>query len=104
FKTLWMALNQKNYREYISLQDPAARKEMLDQLLRNNILSFYKGVDYWTNEKILTSVDAAPKRTRFKNQPMLAFTGHFTTNAVLPDYAGIGKSVARGFGTVMKIE
>ncbi len=102
FKTLWMALNQENYRKYRALQDAAARKEMLDRLLRNNILSFYKGVDYWTDEKILTSVDVTPKRTRFKNQPMLAFTGNFTTNAVLPDYAGIGKSVARGFGTVIR--
>ncbi|NPA46342.1 MAG: CRISPR-associated endonuclease Cas6 [Chlorobi bacterium] len=35
---------------------------------------------------------------------MLAFIGMFTTNAVLPDYAGIGKSVARGFGTILKME
>ena len=60
FKTLWMALNQENYRKYRALQDPAARKEMLDRLLRNNILSFYKGAGYWTDEKILTSVDVAP--------------------------------------------
>ncbi len=104
FKTLWMALNQKNYREYISLNDTAARKEMLDRLLRNNILSFYKGVDYWTDEKILATSEVRSKETHFKGKVMLGFTGTFTTNALLPDYAGIGKSVARGFGTVMKMQ
>ncbi len=104
FKTLWMALNQKNYREYISLNDTASRKEMLDGLLRNNILSFYKGVDYWTDEKILATSEVRSKETHFKGKVMLGFTGTFTTNALLPDYAGIGKSVARGFGTVMKMQ
>ncbi|NPA43440.1 MAG: CRISPR-associated endonuclease Cas6, partial [Chlorobi bacterium] len=93
-----------NYREYISLQDPAARKEMLDRLLRNNILSFYKGVDYWTDEKILATAEVRSKETRFKGKTMLAFTGNFTTNAIIPDFAGIGKSVARGFGTVGRAE
>ncbi len=35
---------------------------------------------------------------------MIGFTGTFTftTNFLIPDYLGIGKSVSRGFGTVKK--
>jgi len=37
-----------------------------------------------------------------KGKQMLGFTGKFITNAALPGLSGIGKSVARGFGTVIK--
>jgi hypothetical protein len=40
----------------------------------------------------------------FKNIPMVCFTGEFTMNFLLPDYLGIGKQVARGFGTVRRIK
>ena len=104
FKTLWMALNQENYRHYRQINNSDEKKTLLNGILINNILSFYKGMNYWTDERILALTHVSPKRTRFKNQPMLAFTGNFMTNALIPDYAGIGKSVARGFGTVIRIE
>jgi hypothetical protein len=34
---------------------------------------------------------------------MICFQGEFTTNFLIPDYLGIGKQVARGFGTVVKM-
>ena len=33
---------------------------------------------------------------------MLGFSGYFSTNAIIPSYLGIGKSVSRGFGTVIE--
>ncbi len=51
FKTLWLALNQKNYKSYISLEDENEKKIFLNRLLRNNILSFYKGIGLFIEDK-----------------------------------------------------
>jgi hypothetical protein len=34
---------------------------------------------------------------------MLGFLGTFSVNFDIPDYWGIGKSVSRGFGTIVKM-
>ncbi len=99
FKTLWMALNQENFRKYSSLAENE-KTAFLNQQLQNNILSFYKGLSFRTNERIMAIARIEEKQTLFKDQPMLAFSGGFTTNAFLPEWAGIGKAVSRGFGTV----
>jgi hypothetical protein len=51
----------------------------------------------------MANANVVEKQTHFKDQKMLAFSGDFVTNAVLPDLAGIGKAVSRGFGSVQKI-
>jgi hypothetical protein len=43
----------------------------------------------------------AERETQFKNNTMLAFQASFITNTLLPEYVGLGKSVARGFGTIV---
>ena len=40
--------------------------------------------------------------TKLKGTPMLGFLGTFSVNFEIPDYWGIGKSVSRGFGTVLR--
>jgi hypothetical protein len=102
FKTLWMGLNQENFRKYQQLNE-TEKGTFLNRQLQNNILSFYKGLSFRTNERIMVSTRVEEKQTLFKNQSMLAFTGQFTTNAYLPELAGIGKAVSRGFGTVSLI-
>ncbi len=104
FETLWMALNQENHKNYIK-SDKIERIKMLNKIIVGNILSFYKNVNLMLDpsERILATVQVNPKQTKFKDQTMIAFTGSFVTNAVLPDKIGIGKSVARGFGTITKI-
>jgi hypothetical protein len=94
-----MALNQENYSRYVKAE-PGEQVRQLKGILVNNILSFYKGIGYRAEERILTSVQVRQKETQFKNQTMLAFEGSFTTNAVLPEGIGLGKAVSRGFGTV----
>lgn len=101
FKTLWMALSQKNYAAYQQLTTPEQQTEFLTTQLRNNIVSFCKGIGYTLTEPVVVShVQFNPHLTHFKNQPMLAFAGSFNVNIVLPKWAGLGKSVARGFGAV----
>ena len=100
FKTLWMALNQKNFGIYKNLKTEKEKEGFLNKQLQNNILSFYKGVGFRVTERIMVTGNYREKTTLFKNKKMLAFEGKFVTNALLPGYAGIGKSTARGFGTV----
>lgn len=103
FKTLWMALNQENFRKY-ALLDESEKGAFLNHQLQNNILSFSKGLSYRTSERIMAITHMEEKQTLFKNQSMLAFSGQFTSNAYLPEWAGIGKAVSRGFGTVSLIQ
>lgn len=102
FKTLWMALNQENFRKYAQYNE-IEKEAFLNRQLQNNVLSFYKGLSYHTNERIMAIVRTEEKQTLFKNQQMLAFSGKFTTNAIIPELAGLGKAVSRGFGTVSLI-
>ncbi|MFW5831722.1 MAG: CRISPR-associated endonuclease Cas6 [Prolixibacteraceae bacterium] len=101
FKTLWMGLNQKNFKIYLDLAENE-QKKFLDKTVQNNILSFYKGVGFRVQEQILVNGNYTEKQTLFKDKKMIAFTGRFSGNAVLPGYAGIGKAVSRGFGTVQQ--
>jgi hypothetical protein len=103
FKTLWMALNQENFKKYQELDEPE-RTTFLNRQLQNNILSFYKGLSFFTEERIMVITRLEEKQTLFKNHSMLAFSGEFTSNAYLPEWTGIGKAVSRGFGTISLIK
>jgi len=103
FETLWMPLNQENHREYQQLS-PEERRRQLTRILTNNVLALLKAADAYTPDMPRLLVHLAlgePVVTKFKNQPMLGFTGEFVANVLLPDGVGLGKSVARGFGAIM---
>jgi hypothetical protein len=100
FQTLWMALNQRNYEEYVTESEEQQPKH-LKAVLTGNILSFFKSMNYRAEATILVNLKITGEReTQFKNNAMLAFDASFVTNALLPGYIGLGKSVARGFGSI----
>ncbi|MEE9430982.1 MAG: CRISPR-associated endonuclease Cas6, partial [Melioribacteraceae bacterium] len=102
FQTLWMALNQNNFNKYINLVSSKEKETFLIKILIGNILSFFKNMNYTAEERIYVKLKYFEKETLFKNRQMIAFTGSFTTNALLPDLVGLGKAVSRGFGTIRK--
>ncbi len=104
FINLWMALNQENFPAYLD-EDEGGRKALLNRILTANILSFFKGIGLYLSpdERIILSVDTKENTTKFKDRNMMAFYGQFTTNVLLPDLIGLGKSVSRGFGSIKKI-
>lgn len=104
FQTLWMGLNQQNYSKYIKASDDEKTK-MLDKIITGNILSFYKGVNLRLEEgqHLMVKSKLSEKSTKFKDKNMLAFTGGFVINAILPSGIGLGKSVSRGFGSIVKV-
>ena len=105
FKTLWMALNQKNHKAYI-LGNANEKSQLLKRILIGNILSFFKntGLQLGPDQRIMTALEVEERKTTFKDHSMLAFTGTFTANVDLPNLIGIGKSVSRGFGTIHRLE
>lgn len=104
YETLWMALNQDNHKQYIHYSEEE-RQEQLKRIAISNILAFYKAFHLYLepHERILMKLDVREKMTQFKDQSMRAFSGGFLCNALLPDLAGLGKSVSRGFGTIRRI-
>ncbi len=102
FETLWMGLNQKNFQIYNQITEEKEKKNFLNRQLQNNILSFYKGINFQVKERIMVTGNFKEKTTKFKDKTMFAFSGNFVSNAILPYFVGIGKSVSRGFGTVVK--
>lgn len=100
FQTLWMALSQRNYAEYMA-EATEQQPKHLKAILTGNILSFFKSMNYRADANVMVNLKiTAERETQFKNNAMLAFEGFFVTNVLLPQYIGLGKSVARGFGTI----
>lgn len=103
FKTLWMALNQENFKKYQQFQNDSKKTDMLNRIMIGHILGFFSNMDLRVEQQIMCSIDIKEKTTNFKGQKMLAFVGQFVANVDLPDFIGLGKSSARGFGTIQKI-
>lgn len=101
FASPWLALNQQNYKAYIS-EDSNAKMGLLKKILIGNVLSLSKYMDYHVKHTLESELQMEPLMVKFKSQSMLAFKGSFKLNFRIPDYLGIGKAVSRGFGTVIK--
>lgn len=102
FETAWMALNQKNYTDYLK-EDEQQQAKHLKAILIGNMLSFFKAINYQVESKILANLKiTGAKETLFKQNAMLIFEANFVTNMLLPDTIGLGKQTARGFGSVLK--
>ena len=97
----WLALNEKNYSKYIMRGSVEKRLEMLRTILIGNILSMSKGLNYKVNNQIkIPKLQINEIPCRLKNTDMIGFLGRFYVNFSIPPLLGIGKSVARGFGTL----
>jgi len=105
FASPWMALNQENYGAYNKL-DTFNKNQKLKTILKNNLKTLSKAFQYWIPDTENLNVDGwfHPAEVNFHNQTMLCFTGDFTTNFLIPEFLGLGKQSARGFGVVRKKE
>jgi len=100
FVSPWIALNEKNYRTFLEAESEV-RATLLEKILIGNTLSMLKGlgilIDYRLNVKL---TQAFPFLTRAHGKTFWGFLPEFTANIDIPRYAGLGKSVSKGFGTV----
>jgi hypothetical protein len=99
FVTVWLALNEKNYHKYLDLYQ---KEDILKRTIIGNILSMCKGLGYVVKDNLKVKLSLEETSAKLKGIPMLGFLGSFAVNFEIPDYWGIGKSVSRGFGTIIR--
>jgi CRISPR/Cas system endoribonuclease Cas6 (RAMP superfamily) len=104
FVSPYMALNQENYKRY-QRADFYDKAEILAEIIKNNLKTISKGFSYEIPDfdSIKIQANLKPKLVNFKNVKMLCFTGDFKATFLIPDYWGLGKQTARGFGVVKQI-
>lgn len=105
FVSPWMGLNQKNFKEFASHGTQREKNELLKRILTGNLLSMSKYLDFHLgiDQRIKTDLQLKEVKVNLKGRQMIGFKGIFKTNFMIPDYAGLGKSVSRGYGAVQKI-
>lgn len=106
FITPWLALNEINYKRFNSTKRITDRENILNRILVGNILSLCKSIGFSVEDRLIASVRLEDtKQIEIKNNvKLLGIIGTFTVNFALPNWWGIGKQSARGFGTVQRIE
>jgi Cas6b C-terminal domain/Cas6b N-terminal domain len=101
FTTPYLALNQVNHEGWPRARD-SERSALLRRILIGNLLSLSKSVELSVSTRLAVETCLWP--TGFEElKPgvsLLGFRGSFRVNFLIPDHWGIGKSSARGFGTV----
>lgn len=102
FLTPYLPLNQQNYEKYQKTENKRQKTDMLEKILIGNILSISKSLDYVVLEKIQIKAKLRQVKAKLKAVPFTGFLGKFETNFLLPNYIGLGKSVSRGFGTIVR--
>lgn len=100
----WLALNEKNYPEYLGLEGIVEKITFLEKILTGNLLSFAKGIQWTVDKGIEVKLLNLPtfKPVKHKGQSLLSFDVEFKTNVFLPPDIGLGKGASVGFGTVLK--
>lgn len=103
FHRPWLALNQKNHRTWQDL-DAAGRTDFLNRQICNNCLAVAKSFDVRISQRLVAKTDLRSVTVRHKGLPMTGLTGSFEVNFHISDGMGLGKSVAKGFGTVRELK
>ena len=102
FITPWLALNEKNYKTYLKLATKE-RKSFLERILVGNILSMLKGLGIRIEFKIEVKIlKISSKTTQVHYNKFVGFYCDWNSNILIPKYCGLGKSVSKGYGTVIK--
>ena len=102
FQTPYLALNQHNYQDW-ETSNEVVRKRLLSRIAVGNLLSLSKTIGLHVAERLHADVDLHPCgfHTLKPGVELLGFLGSIRVNFQLPERWGIGKSSARGFGTLI---
>lgn len=99
----YIALNQKNQKEYLSFSEIEKRKA-IEKGLINHVLAAAKWCGVTVSHKIEINLIQMREGIPIKIKDNLSFVPFdvmFEGNTEIPDYIGIGKFVSRGYGTVV---
>ncbi len=98
-----MAFNARNYEEFQNTESVDHRTALLNRILKGNLLSMSKGLGYTISQPLDTKVSLRQSAVDYKKTGMTGFEGEFEVNFLIPEGLGIGKAVARGFGTLERV-
>lgn len=103
FRSPYLALNQENHARWERDQEPD-RKRLLERVIVGNLLSLSKAIGLHVEDRLRAEVDLKPDGWH-EIKPgvrLRGFRGTIRVNYLIPDLWGIGKSSARGFGTLSR--
>lgn len=102
----WQALNSDNYKRYKELEGLADRLNFLEGILKANILSFAKAIEWNIEKPIDLKIKniTSEKIAKHKDIKVQVFDIEFGCNVFLPNYIGLGKGAALGFGVVREFK
>lgn len=100
--TRWLPLNSKNYLAYQSAESVIERMELLEGILKGNILSTLKGLSIFLEQELQLKITdiGDPYLVRNKGIKLMAFNADFICNLSIPNNIGLGKNASIGYGTV----
>jgi len=98
----YLPLTDDNVAEFDSLMALTDKICLIENIITGNILSFFKGIGFFTNQHITSVVTSLDQLStiRYKGVGFRAFNLHYVTNAILPSWIGLGKSTSIGMGTL----
>lgn len=99
----WLPLNQENYQRYHSCATFQEKAQVLENVLKGNLLTFCKGVGMQPDAEIRAVIEriAKEKIVKYRGQIMQAYDIDFSANISIPDYVGLGKGSGIGYGMVI---
>jgi hypothetical protein len=96
FESLWLAINQKNYVDFMN------QNLDLNKVLQNNILTNFKNLGIMVEKRIIVDGYFKQRSVEIDNINHIAFKGNFKTNVIIPDLMSFGRMRSIGFGTVRR--
>jgi hypothetical protein len=101
----WLPLNQNNYQEFKQIDSEIEQFEFFEKILKGNILSFAKGINWTVEKKIKVRINEIIRKNiiKVKGVSREAYTLTFSSNVFLPNHIGIGKNASMGFGVVKEV-
>jgi len=102
----YIPLTGENVAEFDGLMALTDKICFLENILTGNILSFLKGINFFTDERIVSVITAIDRESiiRYKGVRFRTFNLCFVSNFLLPSYIGLGKSTSIGMGTIHQLE
>lgn len=102
----WLALHGPVYLDYRKKTNDAERTQLLESILRGNILSMAKGLNWFIERRVEVRIQRVlgTRVVDFKDTQMSAFDVEFECNVLLPSGIGLGKGAALGYGILSTLK
>ncbi len=98
----WLPLNERNYHLYQLADNDVGKKEILEKVLKGNLLSMLKGLQIFVEEKVTAKIISINRSYVIYNKgiALMSFDITFESNLSIPNNIGIGKNASIGYGVV----